>query len=150
MMRKTEKERFIKAMALMAEAFQKKPTKPMTELYWRILKDMDISTFERACLYIINNRTITGTFPLISEIRAAVTLSPDALAALAWEKFWYALKNHCPYDSVIFDDPVIPRIIRSWGDWTDMGDWPEKETTFRRQEFMRLSHARMLPPSDIG
>lgn len=138
-----DKQLFGIAMGIMAEAFQKRPSDTMTEIYWKILQDMIIEDFERASLSIINTRKITGTFPLVAEIReAANTLMPlDTRAALAWDKFIYALRHHHPYDSVAFDDPIIAHIILVWGDWPSMGEWPENKTQWWRREFMMLYQA---------
>jgi hypothetical protein len=147
-----DKQRFAQSMAIMGEAFQKQPTDPMIDVYWRILQDMSIDEFEAATLKLINTRTITGTFPLVAEIRAAIStdIPLESKAAIAWDKFIYAVRNHAPYDSVAFDDPIISHIITNWGGWPDMGDWPEDETHFRRREFQKLYEAYVktgnMPP----
>lgn len=139
-----DKERFGKAMAVMAVAAQKTPSKEMTEVYWRVLQDMPIEDFEKAALTIINTRKITGTFPMVAEIREAAGGGAGAQAlraVLAWDKFMYALQRHAPYDSVAFDDPIITHIVRQLGGWTEMGDWPAEETKWKRKEFERLYEA---------
>lgn len=136
--------RFGTMMATMGECFQKNPTSEMIEIYWRVLQDMTIEAFEKAALIIINTRTITGTFPMVAEIRAAAGGGAEAMAlraVVAWDKFMYALHNHAPYDSVKFDDPIITHIVRQLGGWTEMGDWPVEETKWKRKEFERLYEA---------
>lgn len=143
-----DKQRFGIAMGIMAEAFQKKPSQALTEIYWKVLQDLSIDEFEQAALKVINTRQITGTFPMVAEIReAALEVVPlDTRAALAWEQFLYALRHHCPYDSVAFDDPIISQIIRAWGDWPAMGDWQEDKTQWWRREFMTLYRAYAQAP----
>jgi hypothetical protein len=139
-----DRKRFGQGMVLMAECFQKEPSKLLVQSYWQILQDMPIETFEKACLVLVNTRKITGTFPMVAEIRDAAGGGPEAQtlrAVVAWDKFLYALHRHAPYDSVKFDDPVITHIVRQWGGWTEMGDWPVEETKWKRKEFERLYEA---------
>jgi hypothetical protein len=140
-MKPENKKRFALAMGVMGQAFQKVPSDPLVEIYWKVLQDMSIETFEAATQRIINTRIITGTFPLVAEIRDATKEGKESrqLAALtAWDKLVYGIHNHAPYDSVIFDDPIIYHIVRAWGGWVDMGDWPEEETKWKRKEFIEL------------
>ncbi len=121
-MKPEDRERFVTAMGVMAEAFQKKPSEALAEIYFKSLEDMDIETFERACSTLINTRTITGTFPLVAEIREAVGGGKQALELRiiqAWDKLMYAVQRHGYYDSVLFDDPIIPKILESWGGWIE-------------------------------
>ena len=139
-----DRKRFGQAMVLMAECFQKEPSKMLVQGYWKILQDMPIETFEAACLMLVNTRKITGTFPMVAEIREAAGGGASAQAlriVTAWDKFIYAIARHAPYDSVQFDDPIIYHIVRQWGGWTEMGDWPVAENKWKRKEFEKLYEA---------
>src|SRR5208283_4837006 len=131
-MKPEDDERFMKVVTTMGEVFQKMPSENMTDIYWKTLQDMPIETFERACSTIINTRTITGTFPLVAEIREATGGGKKAIDLRiqeAWDKLVYAVERHGYYDSVIFDDPIIPRILESWGGWMEWsgGRWAEDQ-----------------------
>ena len=145
-MKPEDRERFCVAMGTMAEVFQKKPSQSLAEIYFDVLKDMDIDTFEKACARLFNTRTITGTFPLVAEIREAAGGGKHALVLRiqqAWDKFIYALRRHGYYDSVIFDDPIIHAILRSWGGWLEWSgnrDMDDKEEDLKwvRKDFEKL------------
>lgn len=142
--------RFATAIAVMGECFQKEPSESMSDMYWRVLQDMPIETFEAACLTLVNTRKITGTFPLVAEIRDAAGGGASAMAlrvVTAWDKFMYALHRHAPYDSIRFDDRIINHIVRQWGGWTEMGDWPAEETKWKRKEFVQLYEAYAANPA---
>ena len=142
-MKVEDKKRFIQAMAIMAEAFQKSPSKGLSDIYWRVLADMGIADFERACLNLINLRKITGTFPLVAEIRdASVSGSLESKISTAWNKLLYAYENIGPYLPIAFDDPVITKIMEDWGGWANWshGEISVKET---RKEFEKLYKAYM-------
>ena len=117
-MENRDKPRFATAMGVMGECFQKEPSESISEVYWRVLQDMPIETFEAACLTLVNTRKITGTFPLVAEIRDAAGGGASAMAlrvVTAWDKFMYALHHHAPYDSIQFDDRIIDHIVRPMG-----------------------------------
>lgn len=130
---------FAEIMGMFGEAFDKPSSPEKIEIYFQCLKDLDIEAIKQAAIAILNHKTIS-TFPLVAEIREAAEnqLPMDTQAILAWDKFMYALQNHCPYDSVQFDDPVISQIVRAWCEWPQMGEWREDERHFWRKEFMRL------------
>jgi hypothetical protein len=139
-----DKKRFVVGMAVMGECFQKEPSETMSDIYWKVLQNMDIKVFEDACLTLVNTRKITGTFPLVAEIRDAAGGGAGGMALktiTAWDKLMYAIQHHAPYDSVQFDDPVIYHIVRQLGGWTEMGDWPAEETKWKCKEFERLYEA---------
>ena len=146
-MKPEDQERFIQSMGIMAEAFQKKPSENMAEIYWRVLQDMSIGNFEQACLNLINTRKITGTFPMVAEIREASGAgeSLDTRIALAWDKLIFAIENHGYYDSVQFDDPVIHLIVKSWGGWIAVGDHDgeiaNQDLKWTKKEFEKLYRA---------
>ena len=138
-----DKKRFVQAMAIMAEAFQKSPSKALSDIYWRVLGDMGIGDFEKACLNLINTRKITGTFPLVAEIRdASVAGSVDSKITAAWKKLMYAYENVGPYLPVAFDDPVITKIIEDWGGWAR---WAHSEIIVKetRRDFEKLYRSYM-------
>lgn len=154
-MEPTDKLRFAQAMGIMGEAFQKVPSDSLTEVYWRALQDMSIEIFERATMNMLNTRTITGTFPLIAEIRAAVQVSPadmETRITIAWDKLIYAVENHGHYDTVVFDDPVIHQILKAWGGWVkwaseitnDQLKWARKDFAALYKSYLTMS----LPPPE--
>jgi hypothetical protein len=154
-----DKKRFATALAVMGEVFQKKPSDSLTEIYWKTLQDLSIETFERACSTIINARTITGTFPLVAEIREAAGGGKQSLGLRtieAWDKLEYALRRHGYYDSVIFDDPIIHAILRSWGGWVEWSgnrDMKEEDLKWVRKDFEKmyaaLSNRESHEPPDV-
>jgi hypothetical protein len=141
-MKPEDDARFVKAMSVMGEVFQKTPSDGLVDVYWKSLQDLDIEVFEKACSQVINARTITGTFPLVGEIREAAGGGKQALELRiiqAWDKLMYAVQRHGYYDSVIFDDPIIPQIIKSWGGWMEWsGGGKNEEFKWVRKDFERM------------
>jgi hypothetical protein len=143
-MKDEDLKRFVVVMGVMGESFQKEPSEALSSIYWRTLQDMPIETFEAACMTLLNTRKITGTFPMVAEIREAAAGGPQSKAvraAIAWDKLRFAIATECPYNSVAFDDPIIYHIVRAWGGWTEMGSWLEEDNHWKRKEFVQLYEA---------
>jgi len=138
-------ERFDAGMRALGETFQKEPTAFQQEIYFQTLQDLTVEQFEKACIQIIKTRTITGTFPLVAEIREAVKggeESVEARIAIAWDMLMYAVERHGHYDSVRFDDPIIHTILKSWGGWLQWsGTVTNDELKWARKDFEKLYRA---------
>ena len=137
------KKQIIDQLVILAEAFGLSISEARMKIYADMLADLPIEKIRAAIVHLIKNRVFAGNLPTVAEIRevAEEKIPIESQAALAWDKFRYALINHCPYDSVKFDDPIISHIISVWGDWTSMGDWDESQTHYRRREFAKLYEA---------
>ena len=58
------------------------------------------------------------------------------LAFLAWTKLVDALGRVGTYRTVVFDDPVIHRVVDDMGGWTSFGSKTERELPFAEKEFV--------------
>jgi len=56
-------------------------------------------------------------------------------ALLAWSKVDRAVRSVGTYESVVFDDPLIHRVIHEMGGWIGLGNKDEKEWPFIAKEF---------------
>jgi hypothetical protein len=137
------KKQIIDQLVILAEAFGLSINEARMNIYADMLADLPTEKIRAGIVYLIKNRIFAGNLPTVAEIREAAEerIPIETRAAIAWDKFRYALENHCPYDSVKFDDPIISHIISIWGDWTGMGDWTESQTPYRRREFAKLYEA---------
>lgn len=138
----SDQQKFAELMYLLGEAFDKEPSATKVELYFTALKDLPIETVSLACSNIVKTRKITGTFPLVAEILEAAQEPQDDMdtrIAVAWDKLQYALCRHGAYDTVIFDDPVIHQILKSWGGWVKWSsEITDAELKWARKDFAVL------------
>jgi hypothetical protein len=65
---------------------------------------------------------------------------PDAALA-AWEQLQQAVSRACAYQSVLFEDPKISRVIKIMDGWEAVCLWPLDELQFRRHEFLQAYKA---------
>ncbi len=121
-------------MTLLGEAFDSPPSKEKIEIYWRALRDLSIGALERGCINVLNTKKFS-TFPLVAEIRAAIS-GNDGLKA--WILARKAVSKHGAYMSVIFPDPVIHSVVEAMGGWKAFCYCTDKERPFKQKEFERL------------
>ena len=137
------KKQIIDQLVILAEAFGLSISEARMKIYADMLADLPIDKIRAAIVHLIKNRVFAGNLPTVAEIRevAEDKIPLESQVAIAWDKLIYAIQNHCPYDSVKFDDPIISHIVYLWGGWADLEDWKEHERPHRRREFAKLYEA---------
>ena len=137
-MTNNDRPAFAALMKAMGETFgNTAPSKEKVELFFQAMSDLSIEQLKTAVLSLINTRTITSTFPVPGEIRAALS-GGDKAAMIALDKAEKAASHIGAYDSVVFDDPVIHMVIDSMGGWPkfcvpdDDQDWHWHQKEFKR------------------
>lgn len=140
-MTKSDMKRFCFLMAALGEAFSQEASPQKVEIYYQALKDVDILTIEKSVWQVINTRA-TASFPKVAEIREALQVDSEDIAILALEKFERAMREIGPYESVIFDDPVIHRVVDSFdGGWTGINNITSEDWVWARKDWLKLYKA---------
>ncbi len=141
-MQHQDRPRFANLMKAIGETFgNAAPSKEKMELYFKVLSDLSIEQVESAVYFILNTRTITSTFPVPGEIRAALSGGKSA-AMIALDKAERAVERYGVYESVVFDDPVIHMVIAAMGGWkhfccpSEYGD--NQEWHWKQKQFIEL------------
>ena len=134
-------ERFLFVMAALAEATGQEAGAFKIKIYAQALADVPVEAIEQAAWTIIRGRT-TASFPKVAEIREALGGKPEDAALLALEKVERAIREIGGYTSVIFDDPVIHRVISAFeGGWIGICEMTHEEWKWARKDFERLYKA---------
>ena len=80
--------------------------------------------------------TDTGQFmPKIADIIKMLQGSSLDSALNAWAKVDRALRQVGPYETVVFDDPLIHRVLHDMGGWMMLGQKTDDEWPFVAREF---------------
>jgi hypothetical protein len=137
-MTKADRERFARALALMAIALDREPSAERVEVYWKYLRDLGIEEIERAINHLIKNRKY-DRFPTIGEIRSLIVQEEDERLELEAHLAW---KNA---NEIVFagryetDDPVLDRtILTLYGSWANFGRSSEFNEVADRREFLKI------------
>ncbi|MEW6481881.1 MAG: DUF6475 domain-containing protein [bacterium] len=136
-MTKKDLKRFIELMGILAEAFSQEVSKEKIQIYFVALQDLSIDDIEQAVWRLVNTRT-TATFPKVAEIRQAVKGKEEEKSLQAWTKVYEMMGNTGGWQSVIFDDPIIHKVIENMaGSWFRFCEI-KTPTSFLQKEFEKL------------
>ncbi|MFP5211943.1 MAG: DUF6475 domain-containing protein [Acidobacteriota bacterium] len=133
-MTQNDEARFLALFTGLCEYFDKKFSDPLLEIYFESLKDMPYEQVDAVISMAI--RTLKF-FPKICELREMVNGRGEDRALIAWEQLQEAMQRAGRYNSVLFADPKISRVVNLLGGWLEVCNWPTDEMKFRRQEFLK-------------
>ncbi len=106
------------------------------DIYWDGLRQFDYAAIERAFRQHTQLPDKEGHFmPQISDIKKMMGGGTADQASLAWSKVNRAVHQIGPHVDVVFDDPLIHRVLDDMGGWSPLGSKEEKEWPFIAKEF---------------
>jgi hypothetical protein len=118
------------------------------DLYYETVKHLDVETWNRAVSGVIANNKYAG-IPQPAEILEATGQNEDkdAQAMLAMEKIKEAIRDHGPYQSVVFDDPIIHMLVSSHDKgWPGLCDMTLEEHKWLWKDWIKLYKAYQIRP----
>lgn len=117
------------------EFYGKPVSKVALDIWWNALKGYDLS----AVIDAFNRHLVnpdTGQYaPKPADITKMLQGSTQDSALRAWAKVDVAIRQVGPYSDVVFDDPLIHRVIQDMGGWIALGTKSEQEWPFVAKEF---------------
>ncbi len=128
-------DEFSTMLKTISDYFGKPLTPGVIAVYWQGLRDLEIGEL-RAALNAHAQNPDSGMFmPKIADIRKMVGGTTQDSALVAWSKVDRAVRVVGTYADVVFDDPIIHRVIRDMGGWIALGGKSEDEWPFVAKEF---------------
>lgn len=156
-MQRSDYDGFVDIIQAVSEQYGKRLSDSVLALYWQGLQDYELSAVRDALGRHLRN-TDTGQFmPKIADIIRMLQGSSQDCAFSAWTKVYKAVRRVGPYESVVFDDPIIHRVIHDMGGWMlicgkNDDEWPfvAKEFENRYRGFKSKSERIEFPAKLIG
>lgn len=131
-----EKKRFASLMVGISDYYRREISKMAIKIYWEGLRQFDYEAIERAMWQHTQSTDDAGKWmPQISDLKIMMHGRTADQAALAWSKVNLAVRQIGPIVDVVFDDPLIHRVLADMGGWAAMGIKEEKEWPFVAKEF---------------
>jgi len=128
-------DEFNELLDVISEQYGKPLSSGAKMLYWQGLKDFDYKAIQQALYRHIRN-TDTGMFmPKIADVIRMLQGSTQDSAMTAWAKVDKAVRHKGTYVDVVFDDPLIHRVLHDMGGWIAIGQKTEDEWPFVAKEF---------------
>lgn len=132
-----ERRRFAALLTALSDYYKSEISKAVAGIYWQGLKQYDYEAIERACWAHTQLPDEAGRWmPRNSDIIKMIEGSTVDQAAVAWSKVESAIHTRGPWDDLIFDDPLIHRVVADMGGWIKVCSIPdEKDLHFAGKEF---------------
>jgi len=126
---------FVDIIQVVGEQYNKKLSDGVIALYWQGLQDYELTAVRDALGRHLRN-TDNGQFmPKIADIIRMLQGSSQDCAFSAWTKVDKAVRHVGPYESVVFDDPLIHRVLNDMGGWLVLCDKTDDDWPFIAKEF---------------
>lgn len=104
-------------------------------VWWQAMQPFDLNAVADALNRHCVNPDSGQFMPMPADVVKMLQGSTQDSALVAWAKVDRAVRSCGTYKSVVFDDPVIHRVIVDMGGWVLVGGKDEKEWPFVGKEF---------------
>lgn len=134
-MDKQELEEFMELLDIVSEQYGKTLSVGAKTLYWQGLQDFDLSAVKQALFRHVRNPDNGMFMPKIADVIKMLQGSTQDSAMSAWAKVDKTVRHKGTYVDVVFDDPLIHRVLHDMGGWIALGQKNEDEWPFVAREF---------------
>lgn len=134
-MQSTDRQRFLTVLTGVADYYKQELSPGVIALYWRGLEQFDIPAVEKALWDHTQNPDNGQFMPKIADLMRSMQGRTVDQAAVAWAKVDNAVRRVGNYADVVFDDPLIHRVIAEMGGWIWFGQQVEDEWPFIAKRF---------------
>lgn len=134
-MREAEIEPFGQMMAAIYDLYGRQFSEYALSLWWNALKGYDLKAISDALSRYVVNADCGQFVPKPADVVRMIGGTTTDRALLAWEKVDKAVRQVGVYKDVVFDDPLIHRVLQDMGGWISLGGKKESEWPFVAKEF---------------
>lgn len=110
-------------------------------VWWEALKPYDFSAVADALNRHAVNPDVGQFMPKPADVVRMLQGSTQDAALVAWAKLDRAVRTVGTYRTVVFDDPLLHRVVADMGGWVMFGTKTEDEWPFLRNEFVNRYRA---------
>lgn len=153
----TDKKRFITILTGISDYYGKELAQSTLGLYWEGLRQYDLGAVEKALWAHTQNPDSGQWMPKIADVTKMLQGRTADQAAIAWSKVDAGVRRVGTYADVVFDDPIIHRVLADMGGWLSFStkeesDWPfvAKEFENRYRGYRMRGEIPEYPPVLIG
>ena len=105
------------------------------DVWWNALKQFDLNAIVEAFNRHVINTESGKWLPKPADIIRMLQGSTQDAALVAWAKVDSAVRHKGTYVDVVFEDPLIHRVLHDMGGWIALGQKNEDEWPFVAREF---------------
>lgn len=131
----TDKRDFAALMAALGDYYVRELSDAVIGMYWQGLERYDIAAVRDALNRHMHNPDTGQFFPKIADISRMLAGTTQDAALVAWSKVDQGVRKIGTYADVVFDDPLVHRVLHDMGGWMALGTKSEDEWPFVAKEF---------------
>jgi Domain of unknown function (DUF6475) len=132
-----EAQAFARMLAGIAELYGKSLSRPLSELYWNLLKTYSLSELQIALKAHFCNPEGGQFFPKPADLIRHLEGGSGTKALQAWTVVERAIRQIGSYQSLAFEDPLIHAAIEDMGGWMKLCAITLKELPFCSLAFQK-------------
>ena len=134
-MQQTEFKEFCELLDHISEQYGKPLSSGAKMLYWQGLIEFDLSAVKEALGRHLRNPDNGMFMPKIADVVRMLQGTSQDSALIAWAKVDKAVRSVGTGQSVVFDDPIIHRVLQEMGGWLSLCVKTNDEWPFVAKEF---------------
>jgi hypothetical protein len=134
-MNQNDYDEFDETIVAVGEQYGKSLSEGVKMLYWQGLINYDLKAVQQALYRHIRNPDNGQFMPKVADIIRMLQGSTQDSALIAWAKVDKAVRSVGTQVTVVFDDPIIHRVLQDMGGWLALGSKQETEWPFIAKEF---------------
>lgn len=131
-----DRKPFFKLIADITAFYRKDFSEFSGNVWWEAMKPYDFAAVSDALNRHCVNPDVGQFMPMPADVVRMLQGSTQDSALVAWAKVDRAIRVVGTYRSVVFEDPLIHRVISEMGGWVALGTKDEKEWPFHKNEFV--------------
>jgi hypothetical protein len=131
----TDRETFFILIADVYAFYGKTFSAFVGNVWWAAMQAYELAAVESALGRHCANPDAGQYLPKPADAVRMLQGGTQDSAMVAWAKVDRAVRHVGTYQSVVFDDPLIHRVLHDMGGWVPLGNKPEKEWPFIAKEF---------------
>ncbi|MDQ8040106.1 MAG: DUF6475 domain-containing protein [Rickettsiella sp.] len=137
-MNSTDRMEFTQGLMMLAEIYNRKLSELLLQTYWNCLKPYSLELFKSSLESFLRDPdyALKG-FPSPSAWIKAIEGDSASKSLTAWTQVVQAIRCIGHYESVVFSDSLIHKVIQEMGGWILLCRQSERELSFSQKEFER-------------
>lgn len=128
-------ENFREILSAIGDIYGKKVSEFALSIWWGALKNYDLAAIRDALSRHVINPDSGQYMPKPADVVRMIGGTTTDSALVAWSKVDKAVREIGTYQDVVFDDPLIHRVIDDMGGWVALGTKTADEWPFVAREF---------------
>jgi|GEM_PF-189973 len=131
-----DREAFAELVTEALGFYRQDVTEFQLEIWWEALRRFELAEVRKAFSFHIQNPDRGQFPPRPADVTRYLAGGSTDRALRAWSSVERAIKHIGPYRSIVFDDPIIHRVIDDMGGWLALCETStERDLEFKGQEF---------------